>query len=163
MVKDLTGRGNDLTVRRLHSSGAEALTWSPEHHRGQPAHASLRFDGGQGPDRGAVLTTADGAALNSEKFPRGYTIETFVRLPEPFEGNHDWMGILSWEGRNGDAGKTTGWSPLEPTCSLNLSPSGSSSSWSTRTARTPTPPPGAMRCRSGAGCTSPSSTTAAAR
>ncbi|MFC9054517.1 LamG-like jellyroll fold domain-containing protein [Streptomyces anthocyanicus] len=122
VVKDLTGRGNDLTVRRLHSSGAEALTWSPEHHRGQPAHASLRFDGGQGPDRGAVLTTADGAALNSEKFPRGYTIETFVRLPEPFEGNHDWMGILSWEGRNGDAGKTTGWSPLEPTCSLNLSP-----------------------------------------
>ncbi|CAM5639227.1 Calcineurin-like phosphoesterase domain-containing protein OS=Streptomyces fumanus OX=67302 GN=GCM10018772_18140 PE=4 SV=1 [Streptomyces fumanus] len=32
------------------------------------------------------------------------------------------MGIWSWEGRNGDAGKTTGWSPLEPTCSLNLSP-----------------------------------------
>ncbi|MEU1046546.1 LamG-like jellyroll fold domain-containing protein [Streptomyces sp. NPDC005897] len=122
VVKDLTGRGNDLTVRRLHASGADVLTWSRDHHRGQPAHASLRFDGGQGPDRGAVLTTAAGAALNSEKFPRGYTIETFVRLPEPFEGDHAWMGILSWEGRNGDAGKTTGWSPLEPTCSLNLSP-----------------------------------------
>jgi hypothetical protein len=122
VVKDLTGRGNDLIVRRLHASGADALTWSRDHHRGQPAHASLRFDGGQAPDRGAVLTTAVGAALNSEKFPRGYTIETFVRLPEPFEGDHAWMGILSWEGRNGDAGKTTGWSPLEPTCSLNLSP-----------------------------------------
>lgn len=32
------------------------------------------------------------------------------------------MGILSWEGRNGDAGKTTGWSPDEPTCSLNVTP-----------------------------------------
>ncbi|MER5917063.1 hypothetical protein ABT124_43630 [Streptomyces sp. NPDC001982] len=32
------------------------------------------------------------------------------------------MGILSWEGRNGDAGKTTGRSPLEPMCSLILSP-----------------------------------------
>ncbi|MFC8592283.1 LamG-like jellyroll fold domain-containing protein [Streptomyces atroolivaceus] len=122
LVRDLTGNGNDLTVSRLHSSGPDALTWSDDHHPGQPAHASLRFDGGQGPDRGAVLTTAGRAALNSEKFTRGYTIETFVRLPEPFEGDHSWMGILSWEGRNGDAGKTTGWSPSEPTCSLNLSP-----------------------------------------
>ena len=31
------------------------------------------------------------------------------------------MGIFSWEGRNGDAGKTTGYSLEEPTCSLNVS------------------------------------------
>jgi hypothetical protein len=55
-------------------------------------------------------------------FRNGYTIEAFVKLPEPFEGDRAWMGILSWEGRNGDAGRTTGWSPLEPTCSLNISP-----------------------------------------
>ncbi|MFE2534818.1 LamG-like jellyroll fold domain-containing protein [Streptomyces sp. NPDC059371] len=122
VVRDLTGHGNDLTVSRLHASGPAALTWSADHHPGQPAHASLRFDGGKGPDRGAILTTRAGAALNSAKFTRGYTIETFLKLPDPFEGDHAWMGILSWEGRNGDAGKTTGWSPLEPTCSLNLSP-----------------------------------------
>ncbi|MFF4636192.1 LamG-like jellyroll fold domain-containing protein [Streptomyces olivaceus] len=122
VVRDLSGHGNDLTVARLHDSGSEALTWSAEHHPGQPAHASLRFDGGTTPDRGAILRTGARAPLNSEKFLRGYTIETFVRLPEPFEGDHSWMGVLSWEGRNGDAGKTTGWSPLEPTCSLNLSP-----------------------------------------
>lgn len=29
---------------------------------------------------------------------------------------------MSWEGRSGDAGRTTGWSPLECTCSLNISP-----------------------------------------
>ncbi|MEU5704688.1 LamG-like jellyroll fold domain-containing protein [Streptomyces aurantiacus] len=121
VVRDLTGNGNDLTVSRLASSGSDAVTWSPDHHPGQPAHASLRFDGGKSPDRGAILSTAARAALNAEKFTRGYTIETFIRLPEPFEGDHAWMGILSWEGRNGDAGKTTGWSPLEPTCSLNLS------------------------------------------
>ncbi|MFF3414504.1 LamG-like jellyroll fold domain-containing protein [Streptomyces sp. NPDC002698] len=122
VVRDLTGHGNDLTVSRLHASGPAALTWSADHHPGQPAHASLRFDGGKNPDRGAVLTTRAGAALNSARFTRGYTIETFIKLPDPFEGDHAWMGILSWEGRNGDAGKTTGWSPLEPTCSLNLSP-----------------------------------------
>ncbi|WP_066951585.1 LamG-like jellyroll fold domain-containing protein [Streptomyces lushanensis] len=122
VARDLTGNGNDLTVSRLHSSGADALTWSEDHHEGQPAHASLRFDGGKSPDRGAILTTSANAPLNSAKFTSGYTIETFIKLPEPFEGDHAWMGILSWEGRNSEAGKTTGWSPDEPTCSLNISP-----------------------------------------
>jgi 3',5'-cyclic AMP phosphodiesterase CpdA len=122
VVRDLTGKGNDLTVRRLANSGPDILTVSAEHHVGQPAHASLRFDGGQSPDRGAILETSANAALNSMKFENGYTIEAFIKLPDPFEGNHAWMGILSWEGRSGDAGKSSGWSPLEPTCSLNLSP-----------------------------------------
>lgn len=122
VARDLSGNGNDLAVRLLHDSAAEVLTWSAEHHTGQPAHASLRFDGGKGPDRGAVLTTKATAPLNSMKFRKGFTIETFIRLPEPFEGDHAWMGILSWEGRNGDAGKTTGWSTDEPTCSLNVTP-----------------------------------------
>ncbi|WP_432986239.1 LamG-like jellyroll fold domain-containing protein [Dactylosporangium sp. CA-233914] len=122
LVRDLTGKGNDLTVRRLHTSPAGALTWSPEHHAGQPAHASLRFDGGKSPDRGAILEAVAAAPINRMRFERGYTIEAFVKLPDPFEGDHAWMGILSWEGRNGDAGKTSGWSTEEPTCSLNLSP-----------------------------------------
>ncbi|MGK5440371.1 LamG-like jellyroll fold domain-containing protein [Micromonospora sp. URMC 105] len=122
VVRDLSGNGNDLTVQLLNSSPAEVLTYSIEHHPGQPAHASLRFDGGKGPDRGAILRAAPNAAINSTKFLDGYTIEAFVKLPEPFEGDHAWMGILSWEGRSGDAGKTTGWSRDECTCSLNISP-----------------------------------------
>jgi hypothetical protein len=122
VVKDLTGHGNDLSVRRLHASGPEVLTWSDEHHVNQPAHASLRFDGGKSPDRGAILEAAAAAPINRMTFDRGYTIEAFIKLPDPFAGDHAWMGILSWEGRNGDAGKTSGWSTEEPTCSLNLSP-----------------------------------------
>ncbi|GAA5059177.1 hypothetical protein HNP84_008691 [Thermocatellispora tengchongensis] len=122
VARDLTGGGNDLTMELLHSSPAEILRWSGEHHEGQPAHASLRFDGGKNPDRGAVLRSAPNAPINSMKFESGYTIEAFIKLPDPFEGDHAWMGILSWEGRSGDAGKTSGWSPEEPTCSLNLSP-----------------------------------------
>ncbi|WP_307867792.1 LamG-like jellyroll fold domain-containing protein [Umezawaea beigongshangensis] len=122
VARDLTGNGNDLTVQRLHASGPDALERSAEHHEGAPAHASLRFGGGKSPDRGAVLRTGPTAPINSATFERGYTIEAFVKFPEPFEGDHAWMGILSWEGRNGDAGKTSGWSPDEPTCSLNLSP-----------------------------------------
>ncbi|MEU9887885.1 LamG-like jellyroll fold domain-containing protein [Sphaerisporangium sp. NPDC051011] len=122
VVRDLTGQGNDLVVQRLNSSAPGVLTWSSEHHTGQPAHASLRFDGGKNPDRGAILEAVAGAPVNSMKFRSGYTIEAFVKLPAPFQGDHAWMGILSWEGRNGDAGKTNGWSRDEPTCSLNLSP-----------------------------------------
>jgi hypothetical protein len=119
-VRDQTGKGNDLRVRRLAGSGPDVLTLSADHHAGQPAHASLRFDGGQ-PDRGAILHTAPTAALNSLTFEDGYTIEMFVKLPEPFVGDHAFMGLFSWEGRSGDAGKYSGWTGLEPTCSLNLS------------------------------------------
>lgn len=122
VARDLTGNGNDLAVERLHDSGREVLTWSADHHGAQPAHASLRFDGGKAPDRGAVLRAGADAPINGMTFRSGYTIETFLKLPDPFEGDHAWMGILSWEGRAGDAGKTSGWSDDEPTCSLNLSP-----------------------------------------
>ncbi|WP_405894121.1 metallophosphoesterase [Streptomyces sp. NBC_01527] len=122
VARDLSGHGNDLRVQLLHDSTSKALTWSGDHHTEQPAHASLRFDGGKSPDRGAILTTSAQAPLNSLTFTSGFTIETFIKLPEPFEGDHAWMGILSWEGRNGDAGKTTGWSTEEPTCSLNVTP-----------------------------------------
>ncbi|MCI2240409.1 metallophosphoesterase [Kineococcus sp. TRM81007] len=122
VVEDLSGNGNDLTARLIGAGTAGALTWSAEHHDGQPAHASLRFDGRKDPDGGAVLETAPGAPLNSETFLSGFTIEVFLKLPDPFTGDHAWMGVLSWEGRNGDAGKTQGYSPDEPTCSLNVSP-----------------------------------------
>ena len=119
-VSDQTGNGNDLFVRRLPGSGPEVLTLSDDHHLGAPGHASLRFDGAM--QRGAMLTTAPAAAVNSLTFSDGYTIEVFVKLPEPYVGDHSWMGIISREGRCGDAGKHSGWTTLEPTCSLNLAP-----------------------------------------
>lgn len=120
VATDLTGNGNDLTVERIGAAGPETLTWTEDHHERQPAHASLLFGGGKEPDRGALLRTGPDAPINSETFEGGYTIETFFKLPDPFEGDHAWMGILSWEGRNGDAGKTTGYDTAEPTCSLNV-------------------------------------------
>jgi 3',5'-cyclic AMP phosphodiesterase CpdA len=120
-VKDLSGRGNDLYVRRLANSSTDTLRLTQDHHRDQPAHASLRFDGGKSPDRGAILHTAANAKLNSMKFMDGYTFETFIKLPEPYEGDHSWMGIMSFEGRSGDAGKTNGYSQTECTWSINVS------------------------------------------
>ncbi|WP_051799069.1 LamG-like jellyroll fold domain-containing protein [Catenuloplanes japonicus] len=119
VVRDLAKRGNDLTVQSI-GAGAPLLA-SADHHPGAPAHASLRFNGGKSPDRGSILATSAHASLNSLTFESGYTIEAFIKLPAPFEGDHSWMGILSWQGRSGDAGKTSGWSQDEPTCSVNLS------------------------------------------
>ncbi|RKS79951.1 3',5'-cyclic AMP phosphodiesterase CpdA [Motilibacter peucedani] len=98
-------------------AGSELLTWSDDHMPGSPAQASLRFNGSG--TRGAILESVQGARINSEKFLSGFTIEAFVKLPDPFVGSHDWMGILSWEGNNG---RTSGYTPDEPPCSLNLSP-----------------------------------------
>ncbi|GAA2388595.1 LamG-like jellyroll fold domain-containing protein [Dactylosporangium salmoneum] len=123
---NITANSGDSLVQlaewNISDGSSQVLTWSPEHHAGQPAHGSLRFDGGKSPDHGAILRAGANAPINSMKFTSGYTIEAFIKLPEPFEGDHAWMGILSWEGRSGDAGKTTGWSTLECTCSLNISP-----------------------------------------
>lgn len=121
-VRDQTGNGNDLYVRRLPGSDPAVLALSGDHHVGAPAHASLRFDGGLEPGRGGMLATGPSAPVNSMTFRDGYTIEAFVKLPEPFVGEHAWMGIFSWESRSGDAGKHSGWTTLEPTCSMNLAP-----------------------------------------
>jgi hypothetical protein len=122
VARDLTGHGNDLTVTLLPGSPPQTLTRSAGFHPGQPAHAGLRFDGARSPDRGAILRTGADAPLNHATLRDGYTIEVFLKLPEPFVGDHAWMGILCWEGRAGDAAKTGGWSPDESPCSLNVSP-----------------------------------------
>ena len=124
VAKDLTGNGNDLVARLLDASPATVLAASDDHHPAAPSRASVRFDGGQAPTRGGLFEAKPTAPINSMKFDSGYTIELFMKLPDPFEGNHSWMGIFSWEGKNRDAGKTTGYSQNDPSCGLNLSPEG---------------------------------------
>lgn len=105
-VRDLSGRGNDLTVVSMPGSAADALTWSADHHPDQPGHASLRFAGGRGPVHGAYLTTGASAPLNRETFRSGYTIEAFVRMPLDWDaGRNGNASFLSRRGRAGAAGK----------------------------------------------------------
>jgi hypothetical protein len=105
-VRDLSGRGNDLTVVTVPGTAADALTWSADHHPDQPGHASLKFVGGRNPVHGAYLTTGAQAPLNAETFRSGYTIETFVSMPLDWDaGNNGWASILSRRGSAGAAGK----------------------------------------------------------
>ncbi|MFB7778794.1 LamG-like jellyroll fold domain-containing protein [Streptomyces bauhiniae] len=105
-IRDLSGKGNDLTVVSLPGSATDALTWSADHHPDQPGHASLRFTGGRNPVQGAYLTTGAAAPLNSETFRTGYTIETFVRMPLDWDaGKNGNASFLSRRGSAGAAGK----------------------------------------------------------
>ena len=119
-VRDLSGRGNDLTVAAVAGSAADALSWSSDHHPGQPAHASLRFAGGRTPLRGAYLTTGPTAPLNAETFRGGYTIEAFLKIPLDWDADDNaWMSVLTRRGRAGENAD-----PQEPLAGLNISSNG---------------------------------------
>ncbi|SEQ17513.1 Calcineurin-like phosphoesterase [Streptomyces sp. yr375] len=117
-VRDLSGRGNDLTVVPV---GGGTLGWSSDHHPDQPGHGSLEFQGFKSPLTGAYLRTVDGAPLNSATFKAGYTIEAFYRLPADWDpAHHAWSGLVGRTGTGGAAGKT-GDDPDEPLATLSLS------------------------------------------
>ncbi|MFF0013934.1 LamG-like jellyroll fold domain-containing protein [Streptomyces sp. NPDC005374] len=117
-VRDLSGRGNDLTMV---SVGGGSLGWSADHHPDQPGHGSLEFQGYKSPLKGAYLQTVDGAPLNRATFKDGYTIEVFYRMPADWDPDHNaWAGLVSRRGTGGAAGKT-GDDPDEPLATLSLS------------------------------------------
>ncbi|MBT2416538.1 metallophosphoesterase [Streptomyces sp. ISL-22] len=117
-VRDLSGRGNDLTLVTV---GGGKLGWSADHHPDQPGHGSLEFQGHKSPLKGAYLRTVDGAPLNSATFRDGYTIEAFYRLPADWDpAHHAWSGLVGRTGTGGAAGKSAD-DPDEPLATLSLS------------------------------------------
>ncbi|WP_345672952.1 LamG-like jellyroll fold domain-containing protein, partial [Streptomyces phyllanthi] len=117
-VRDVSGRGNDLSLVTVGSGG---LSWSSDHHPDQPGHGSLEFQGHKSPLKGAYLRTVDGAPLNSATFEDGYTIEAFYRLPADWDpAHHAWSGLVGRTGTGGAAGKTAD-DPDEPLATLSLS------------------------------------------
>jgi hypothetical protein len=104
-LRDLSGNGNDLKQ-------IGTLDVTAEHHDNQPGHGSLYFG------KAGHLSTVDNAPVNGQTFKRGYTIETFIKLPKDF--NHAWCGLFTKLAPGSAAGKT-GDDPQEPIATLNLS------------------------------------------
>ncbi|WP_433261889.1 LamG-like jellyroll fold domain-containing protein [Actinosynnema sp. CS-041913] len=107
-LKDLSGNGNDLRQ-------VGTLTATDDHHADSPAHGSRFFD------KNGYLSTVDGAPLNRMTFERGYTIETFIKLPAGFD--HPWCGLFTKLAPGAAAGKT-GDDPREPLGTLNVAGGG---------------------------------------
>lgn len=163
VAHDLTRKGNDLVVRRLHLDAPGLLTRSLDHHDGAPAHASLRFDGGKSPDRGAILE----AVAAAPSIPRSSSAATPSNCSSscPNRSRATTPGWVCSAGRAGPATRARrpatrrSSRPAASTCR----PSASCSTSSTRTSRTPRRRRGATPSRSAAGSTSPWSTTGSRR
>jgi len=95
-IPDRSGNGNDHTKVTVHGSSESALRFSGDYYPGQPAQASLFFNGGQNPLHGAHLQTVPDAPLNRATLTSGYTFEAFFKLPANWNpANNSWMGLLS--------------------------------------------------------------------
>lgn len=125
VVKDQSGRGNDLVLKSVPGTPAHALTWSDDHHPDQPGHASLVFAGQGNPVSGAYLQTVDRAPINQETFADGYTFEVFFKVPADWDGGRNgWSSMLSRWGTAGEAGKNGPSATAdEPVLTLSLSSS----------------------------------------
>jgi hypothetical protein len=131
VIRDLSGKGNDLVKQNVSGTSGTPLAWSTtEFHPDQPGHGSLRFTGQGHPVQGAWLQTVPNAPLNAETFQHGYTFEMFFKLPADWDSSQSaWSGLLSRWGIAGEAGKSGGnTDPQEPIVTLSLS-GGSELQW----------------------------------
>ena len=131
VIRDLTGKGNDLVKENVPGTSGTPLTWSTtEYHPDQPGHGSLRFVGQGNPTQGAWLQTVPGAPLNAETFEGGYTFEAFFKLPADWDSSQNaWSALLSRWGMSSEVGKSGGnTDPQEPIVTLSLS-GGSELQW----------------------------------
>jgi hypothetical protein len=69
-VRDLSGKGNDLTRVTLPNGVSTDMVYTQEFHPAQPSRGSL-FINGNSSQGGAYLRTADTAPLNSQTFKNG--------------------------------------------------------------------------------------------
>lgn len=120
VVKDASGNGNDLQLVTS-ENGAKASDFLALEDRSMTGAAdagSMKFIGMKEEDQQqldsltgearenyilndleyAYLRTADGAAINSETFENGYTIEIVFMMPEDYDASDAWMNILAREG-----------------------------------------------------------------
>ncbi|WP_194908477.1 LamG-like jellyroll fold domain-containing protein [Catenulispora rubra] len=131
VIRDLSGKGNDLVKENVPGTTGTPLSWSTsEFHPDQPSHGSLRFAGQGHPVQGAWLQTVPNAPLNAETFQHGYTFEAFFKLPANWDSSQSaWSGLLSRWGIASEAGKSGGnTDPQEPIATLSLS-GGSELQW----------------------------------
>jgi hypothetical protein len=131
VIRDLSGKGNDLVKQNVSGTSGTPLAWSTtEFHPDQPGHGSLRFTGQGHPVQGAWLQTVPNAPLNADTFQHGYTFEMFFKLPADWDSSQNaWSGLLSRWGTAGEAGKSGGnTAPQEPIVTLSLS-GGSELQW----------------------------------
>lgn len=99
IVQDQSGNGNDLELE-VYNGGFDRLSFSTD-DMDNSGSGSMVFDGDNASKTGATFITKTDAAINSNNFQDGYTIEYIYYFPEDWTDADRWMTLM---GRSGSRG-----------------------------------------------------------
>ncbi|MCD8049680.1 MAG: carbohydrate binding domain-containing protein [Clostridia bacterium] len=91
VITDASGNGNDLEMR-TYGSYSDTAYFTDESLEGDAGSIFLNGDASTG---GIDFVTIDGAPINSETFPNGYTIEIIYKMPDDWTTADRWTSLLS--------------------------------------------------------------------
>ena len=98
VIADQSGNGNDLEMQTYgEGDWGDYLSFSEDSMTG----GGMIFDGDSTAKTGADFITVDGAAINSEEFRDGYTLEFIYYFPEDWTAADQWMSLMGRQGSGG--------------------------------------------------------------
>ncbi len=92
VLEDLSGNGNDLTMRTFGLNYKKTASFSTESIDGE---AGSIFFNGNSLLGGIDFVTVDSAPINKNNFASGYTIEILYKMPEDWSVADRWQSILA--------------------------------------------------------------------
>ncbi|MET1178349.1 LamG-like jellyroll fold domain-containing protein [Peribacillus simplex] len=109
IIEDTSKHGNDLELVTIGDPASPELNkmiqWSEEDYHNQEKVNSLEFANYENAPTGRYFKTKKDAPINSEKFDKGFTIETIFKLPSD---SKSLMGLFSRQGQAADLNKMEG-------------------------------------------------------
>jgi hypothetical protein len=108
VINDQSGNNNDLKMQlykdKKLTTNANAADWtkylSYEDNAMLGTAGSMVFNGNNTEGIGADFITVENAAINTNKFEDGYTIEFLYYLPKDWTAADQWMGLLARQVKN---------------------------------------------------------------
>lgn len=108
VVPDVAG-DSDMTRAPLQGGVTDDVTYEEDTHPLSSDKGSLRWTKPISKLDVNFFETATGASINKESFPNGYTLESFIKLDEDFNGDDNgWSNALVRRGRVTDADPSNG-------------------------------------------------------
>ncbi len=91
VIRDASGKGNDLTMRTYGSNYASVNSFSDE----SVDNSGSIYLNGNLSDGGIDFVTVDSAPINSNSFVNGYTIEILYKMPDDWTTADRWTSLIS--------------------------------------------------------------------
>lgn len=100
IIEDQSGNNNDLKMQVYNNGNQEQyISFNDSSMTG--TGGSMVLNGDNDSKTGVDFITVDGAAINKETFPDGYTMEFIYYFPEDWTAADQWMSLIGRQGSNG--------------------------------------------------------------